>query len=164
LNAVIIDPNVAYIFFFIHDADVFKGIMPDTGAAGVFTAGERQIRALQKKILDITVDTSTAGKYRIKFDDNSVVKSTGTVDVTTPFGIIDFAVMPTNTPFFFCFADIKKHNVYLDNTRNVLVHGGRDYPIAMRDGHAWFLLDNLEGIMFYFIEIELRQLSRRVAV
>jgi hypothetical protein len=161
LNAVTIDSDVAYTFFLTHDADVFKGIMPDTGAAGVFTAGERQVRALQKKIPDIIVDTSTAGKYRIKFGDNSVVESTGTVGVTTPFGVVDFAVMLINTFFLFCFADIKKHNVYLDNTRDVLVHSGRDYPIAMRDGHAWFLLDNLENIVFHLTETELRQLHRR---
>jgi hypothetical protein len=135
--------------------------MPDTGAAGVFIAGERQVRALQKKIPNITVDTSTAGKYRIKFGDNPVVKSIGTIGVITPFGVIDFAVMLTNISFFFCFADMKKHNVYLDNTRDVLVYGGRNYPIAIRDGYAWFLLDNLKGIMFYLTETELWQLYRR---
>jgi hypothetical protein len=135
--------------------------MPDTGAAGVFIAGERQVRALQKKIPNITVDTFTAGKYRIKFGDNFVIKFNGMVGIITPFRVINFAVMPINTPFFFCFADIKKYNVYLDNTRDVLVYGGRDYSIAMRDGYAWFLLDNLEGIMSYFTETELQQLYQR---
>jgi hypothetical protein len=158
LNAVIINSDVAYIFFFIHNADVFRRIMPNTGAAGVFIAGERQVRALQKKIPDITVDTSIAGKYRIRFNNNPVIKSIGTIDVITPFGVINFAVMLTKTFFFFCFADIKKHHVYLNNTRDVLVYGGRDYPIAIRNGYVWFLFDNFEGIVFHFIETELRQL------
>jgi hypothetical protein len=135
--------------------------MPNTGATGVFIASERQVRALQKKIPDIIVNTSTAGKYRIKFSDNPVVKSTGTIGIITPFGIINFAIMPTNIPFLFCFADIKKHKVYLNNTRNVLVSNEQNYPIAIRNDHAWFLLDNLKGIMSYLIKTELRQLYRR---
>jgi hypothetical protein len=161
LNAVIINSNVAYTFFFIYNANAFKGILSDTGAAGVFIAGERQIRILQKKIPDITVNTSITGKYRIKFGDNPVVKSTETVNITTPFKIINFAIMLINTSFFFCFANIKKHHVYLNNTRDVLVHNGRDYPIAIRNDYAWFLLDNLENIVFHFTETELRQLYRR---
>jgi hypothetical protein len=101
LNAIIINSDVAYTFFLIYNADVFKGIMPDTGAAGVFTAGERQVRALQKKIPDITVDTSTAGKYYIKFNNNPVVEFIKTVNVIMPFGIVDFAIIFINTFFSF---------------------------------------------------------------
>jgi hypothetical protein len=135
--------------------------MLNTGAAGVFTASEKQVRALQKKIPNITVDKSTAGKYCIRFGNNFVIKFTRTVGIITSFGVINFAIMPINTSFLFCFTDIKKYNVYLDNTRNVLVYGGRNYPIAIRNGHAWFLLDNLKGIMSHFIETELRQLHQR---
>jgi hypothetical protein len=56
---------------------------------------------------------------------------------------------------------MKKYNVYLDNTRNVLVYGGRNYSIAIKNDHAWFLLDNFEGIVLHFTETELRQLYRR---
>jgi hypothetical protein len=55
--------------------------------------------------------------------------------VGTFFGTINFAIMLTNTFFLFCFANIKKHNVYLDNTRDVLVYNGKDYFIVMKNGY-----------------------------
>jgi hypothetical protein len=81
--------------------------------------------------------------------------------VGTSFGTIDFAIMPTNTSFLFCFANIKKHDVYLNSTRDVLVHNGKNYPIVMKNGHPWFLLDDLEGIVLHLTKVELRQLHRR---
>jgi hypothetical protein len=115
----------------------------------------------RKKSLILQLIRSQPANIAIKFGNNPVVEFTRTVGVITPFGVIDFAIMLINTFFLFCFADMKKYNVYLDNTRNVLVHGGRNYPIAIRNGHAWFLLDNFKGIMSHFTEIELRQLHRR---
>jgi hypothetical protein len=67
--------------------------MLDTGAASVFTAGEKQVRALQKKIPDITVDTPIIGKYRIKFNNNPVVEFTKTINVITPLGAVNFAII-----------------------------------------------------------------------
>jgi hypothetical protein len=83
------------------------------------------------------------------------------VGVGTSFGTIDFAIMPTNTFFLFCFANIKKHDVYLDSTRNVLVYNGKIYFIVIKNGYPWFLLNDLEGIVLHLIEVELRQLHRR---
>jgi hypothetical protein len=81
--------------------------------------------------------------------------------VETSFGTIDFAIMPTNTFFLFYFANIKKYDVYPNSTRNVLVHNGKNYSIVIKNEHPWFLLDDLEGIVSYLTEIELRQLYRR---
>jgi hypothetical protein len=50
-----------FTFYSRYDANTFQDTMPDTGAAGVFTAGEPQVKALQKRFPKVTVDTSTAG-------------------------------------------------------------------------------------------------------
>jgi hypothetical protein len=50
-----------------YSSDVFQGIMPDSGAAGVSTAGEPRFRALQKINPTIQLDTSTAGPHQIRF-------------------------------------------------------------------------------------------------
>jgi hypothetical protein len=156
LTAITIEPFVAHILFFTHNADIFKGIISDTNAASVSTAGKRQIRALQKKIPNVTIDTSTTGKYHIKFGNNPLIESLRTMGVGTFFGTIDFAIMPTNTLFLFYFANMKKHDVYLNSTRNVLVHNGKNHSIVMKNGHPWFLLNDLKGIVSHLTEVELR--------
>ncbi|RKF77456.1 integrase and RNaseH domain-containing protein [Golovinomyces cichoracearum] len=44
-----------------YSSEIFQGIMPDSGAAGVSTAGEPQFIALQKIDPTVQLDTSTAG-------------------------------------------------------------------------------------------------------
>jgi hypothetical protein len=107
-----------------YDGDTFQGIMPDTGAAGISTAGELQALALKKIFPESTIDTFTAGRYKVKFGDNHEISSLGTIGVETPFGTIHFEVMPTNTPFLLCLADMDRHGLYLNNINNTLVHNG----------------------------------------
>ena len=45
-----------------YGAEIFQGIMPDTGAAGVLTAGKTQVIALQQ-LQHLAIDTSTAGRH-----------------------------------------------------------------------------------------------------
>jgi hypothetical protein len=45
----------------------FQGIMPDSRAAGISSAGEPQVQELQKKDLIIQLDTSAAGSNTIRF-------------------------------------------------------------------------------------------------
>ena len=122
---------VTQFFLDRYSSIIFQGIMPDTGAAGVSTAGEGQFRALQQ-IMPITLDTSTAGQHRVRFGDNPDCLLTGITSVDTPFGTIFFQVMQTNTPFLFCLADMDRHRVYLDNIRDVLVQGNKEYPIVRK--------------------------------
>jgi hypothetical protein len=137
--------------------------MPDTGAAGVSTAGEPQVKVLQKRFPKVTVDTSTAGQYKIFFNDNPEILSLGTIDVETPFGNVYFAVMLINTPFLFCLADMDRYSVYLNNIDNVLVYNGKEHPIVRKWGHSWLLFDDCEAAVAYchLTEGELRQLYRR---
>jgi hypothetical protein len=121
-----------FTFYSRYDANIFQGIMPDTGAAGVSTAGEPQVKVLQKGFPKVTVDTLTAGQHKIFFDDNSEILSLGTIGVEIPFGNVYFAVMPINTPFLFCLADMNRYNVYLNNINNVLIHNSKEHPIVRK--------------------------------
>jgi len=66
-----------------YNADTFQGIMPDTGAAGVSTAGQLQFQALQKIDPRVQLDTSTAGVHGIVFGKGSAERSKGTIQVET---------------------------------------------------------------------------------
>ncbi|KAF1828306.1 hypothetical protein BDW02DRAFT_652134 [Decorospora gaudefroyi] len=144
-----------------YSAHLFQGIMPDTGAAGVSTAGKTQVTALQRIQPSAIIDTSTAGRYRIRFGDNPECVSIGDVNVNTPFGTMHFAVMPTNTPFLLCLADMDRHGIYLNNVDNVLVHQDKEYPVIRKWGHPWLLLNSYDTAAHYLTESELRQLHRR---
>jgi hypothetical protein len=137
--------------------------MPDIGAAGVSTAGESQVKALQKKFPKITVDTLTAGQHKISFGDNPEILSLGIIGVETLFGNVYFAVIPTNTPFLFCLANMDRYGVYLNNIDNILVYNGKEHPIVRKWEHLWLLLNDYEAAVAYcyLTEGELRQLHRR---
>jgi hypothetical protein len=136
--------------------------MPDTGAAGVSTAGEPQVRALQQLDSSIKVDKSTAGQHTIRFGKGTAV-SLGTVNIQTLLGPITFHVVPTNTPFLFCIEDMDKLGVKLDNLENMLIQGNNKVPVVRKWGHPWLLLHQLEKSVAwsYLTETELRQLHRR---
>ena len=91
----------AFTFDNRYSSDIFQGIMPDSGAAGVSTAGNPQFLALQKLDPRVQLDTSTAGDHKIRFGKGTAF-SQGTIQVHTPIGTITFHVVPTNTPFLFC--------------------------------------------------------------
>jgi hypothetical protein len=116
--------------------------MPDTGAAGVSTAGKTQVMALQRLQPSATIDESTAGCHWIRFGDNLECYSIGDVQITTPLGVMHFAVMPTNTLFLLCLADMDRHGIYLNNVNNVLVYKAKEYLIVRKWGHLWLLLNN----------------------
>jgi hypothetical protein len=140
----------------------FQGIMPDTGAAGISTAGEPQFLALQKQDLLISLDRTTAGDNQIRFGKGTAV-ATGTTTVRTPLGPITFHIVTANTPFLFCIQDMDRMKVRFDNLANVLIQGQKIVPIVRKWGHPWMLLDRKEEAMAYshLTEPELRQLHRR---
>ena len=136
--------------------------MPDTGAAGVSTAGEPQVRALQQLDTSIQIDQSTAGQHTIRFGKGTAI-SLGTIRVKTPLGYIIFHVVPANTPFLFYIRDMDKLGVKLDNLENMLVQGDNRVPIIRKWGHPWLLLQQPEKSVAWshLTESELRQLHRR---
>jgi hypothetical protein len=98
----------------------FQGIMPDSGAAGVFIARKPQVIALQKLDPIVLINTSIIRNHKIRFGKGDAV-SIGTIQVGTPLGNITFNVLPTNTLFLYCLQDIDRIKVKLDNIQNMLV-------------------------------------------
>jgi hypothetical protein len=113
-----------FVFYSRYDGNIFQGIMPDTGAAGISTAGEPQVKALQLKFPDVTMDSSTAG-HKVKFGDNPESIFLETIAVERSFGTIRFAVMPINIPFLLYLADMDRCGIYFNNIKNKLVHNGK---------------------------------------
>ncbi|KAI0990850.1 hypothetical protein K3495_g17337, partial [Podosphaera aphanis] len=110
-----------------YNDQTFHGFLPDTGAAGVSTAGHLQVKALQKELPRIRIDTTTQGNHKIRFGAGDAT-SIGTIRVPTPIGTIEFEVLPTNTPFLLCLKDLDRLGAALDNVNNVLCQNGRKFP------------------------------------
>jgi hypothetical protein len=142
--------------------EVFQGIMPDSGAAGVSTAGNPQFLALQKLDQRVQLDTTSAGSHYIRFGKGNAY-SQGTIQVRTPLGTITFHVVPANTPFLFCLNDMDAMGVMFDNLQNTLIQGDKIVPIVRKWGHPFMLLDRPEQSFAWshLTESELRILHRR---
>ncbi|KAK1990748.1 hypothetical protein LX36DRAFT_685881 [Colletotrichum falcatum] len=92
-----------------YSSAVFQGIMPDTGAAQVSTAGHKQYLALCRHLnIEITLDTSRAGEAGIRFGSGESFESIGAIKVPTPLGKLTFHVMTSDTPFLFCLKDMDR--------------------------------------------------------
>ncbi len=154
--------NSAFTFNDRYSSHEFHGIMPDSGAAGISSAGEQQVLALQRKDSNIQIDTTAAGSNTIRFGKGTATVK-GVVKVPTPLGTITFHVVPTNTPFLFCLQDMDAMGVRFDNLKNILIQGNKIVPIVRKWGHPWMLLDQLEETIAccHLTETELRQLHRR---
>ena len=88
--------------------------MPDTRAAGISTAGEPQLQALQRTNASLRLDRTITGDHRIRFKKGSIITK-GIVTVDTLLGLITFYIVPENTPFLYCIQDIDRIGVKLDN-------------------------------------------------
>ncbi|WQF76847.1 hypothetical protein CDEST_01861 [Colletotrichum destructivum] len=107
---------------------VFHGIMPDTGAAEISSAGQPQFLALQRRLPTVTLDTSTAGSAKIRFGEGRVIASLGSTKIPTPFGPISFHIMPCDTPFLLCLRDMDCFRIKFDNLKNYLQQGNIKVP------------------------------------
>jgi hypothetical protein len=158
------DEDRVFTFSDRYSETTFQGIMPDTGASGVSTAGEHQFRALQALDPSIILDESTAGQHKIRFGKGDAI-SLGTTRVNTPVGTVEFHIVPANTPFLFCIDDMDDLRVRLDNIRNVLVKDEKKVvPVVRKWGHPWMLLHHPPGETLawcHLTESQLRQLHRR---
>lgn len=149
-----------FIFEDRYSSSVFQGIMPDTGAAGISTAGLEQVKALQRQ-MNISIDETTAGQHQIRFGKGEA-SSIGSINIPTPLGHICFEVVPTNTPFLLCLKDMDTLNVQFDNLQNLLIQNNKKHPVVRKWGHPWLLLDIQTSITSsHLTETELRQLHRR---
>jgi hypothetical protein len=156
------DKNESFIMNDRYSSKVFHGIIPDSGAAGISTAGKPQVQALLKLDPTIVVNRTTDEEHTIRFGKGTAVAE-GFVLVQTPIGQVKFWIVPTNTPFLLCIQDMDKLGVRLDNLQNIIIQGEKRIPIVRRWGHPWIILDQMKVLSSYqhFTEIELRQLHRR---
>jgi hypothetical protein len=76
---------LAFTFDSRYSSKTFQGIMPNSEAAGVSTAGQPQFTALQKLDPSLQINAITAGQHNIRFGKGKAL-SQGTIDVTTPLG------------------------------------------------------------------------------
>ncbi|KAK1953494.1 hypothetical protein LY78DRAFT_536453, partial [Colletotrichum sublineola] len=116
-----------------YSATTFQGIMPDSGAAEHSTAGYQQYLALRKLFGgELPLDTDRAGEARIRFGNGIYFVSKGTIDVATPLDTLTFHVMPSNTPFLLCLADMDRRRIKFDNLTNQLIQGNTIVPVIRK--------------------------------
>lgn len=142
-----------------YNTENFHGIMIDTGASLCSTAGYGQYLALNN-IIKIKINHNTAGKVNVQFGIGNV-SSIGSVDVSTPIGIITFHIVKADTPFIMCLKDMDSMNVYFNNLKDTLIQGSKRYPVARTFGHPFLILPNTIMIASFLTDFELRQLHRR---
>ena len=137
---------------------IFRGILPDTGAAGTSNAGMPQVKALMRMMPSLKIEEAPV--TTIRFGAGSAL-SIGVIRVPTVFGIITFQVLPTATPFLFSITDMDRMHVRLDNLTDRLIQGDLIVPVTRRWGHPWWLLEPAASAAFHLTETQLRQLHRR---
>ena len=143
-----------------YSSETFQGILPDSGASSISTAGFGQFQALQK-IEDVALNIADEGLHKIRFGKGSAT-SMGTTQIRTPIGEVTFHVVPIQTPFLLCLADMDRLGVRLDNLTNELVQGQNRIPIVRKWGHPWLLLHSPDDTTAaHLTEPEIRQLHRR---
>ena len=154
-----------------YSSEQFQGIIPDTGAAALSTAGIEQYHALRSKYPDILPldETRAEGEY-VKFGKGAKTRSLGTVTVPTQFGEMIFHVIHAPTPFLLCIDDMDRLRVLFDNINNLLIQqlpGGKSkaIPVTRRWGHPWLSPDTepitQQGNNSFLTDTELRRLHRR---
>lgn len=146
-----------------YDQTHFQGILPDTGASMVSTAGHEQFLALQRENPDCEFDATLAGQAKVKFGNGKIIDSLGAVEVETPIGRVKFHIVDAQTPFLLCLADMDRLGVYYNNVRDEIIcpDGATVVPVLRKWGHPWFFLDKTANSVYFLSEIELKRLHRR---
>lgn len=127
----------------LNSSNTWYGIIPDTGAATISTAGRSQTEALVQLHPDLRICESRKQSH-VRFGAGKPILATDEITVPTPIGKVTFHIVPTDTPFLLCIKDMDELGVYLDNTRNELVKTQGKLttrtPVIRRWGHPWLLL------------------------
>ncbi|KAM4062524.1 integrase core domain-containing protein [Hirsutella rhossiliensis] len=91
-----------------YSKDKFQGIMIDTGAAKVSTAGHSHL------------DSSKSGQATIKFGNGEAIHSVNSIALKTPVGRITFHILQTPTPFLLSLADMDRLGIYFNNIKDTI--------------------------------------------
>jgi hypothetical protein len=124
-----------------YSTDEFQGIMPDTGASGISSGGERQIQALMK--LDPTIQINRTDVPETLRFGKGTTTTERFVTVRTPIREVKFWVVETDTPLLMCIQDMDRLGIQFDNLTNVIVQGKKKVPVVRKWGHPWMLIDQM---------------------
>jgi hypothetical protein len=150
------------------NADVFYGIVIDTGASRRSTGGYGQYLAY-KKTHPVQLDTAKAGMVNVQFGIGSAT-SIGSITIPTPVGTVEFHIVKADTPFLLCLHDMDSLRAQFLNLTNKIVTPKGSIPVVRRFGHAFILWD--DSLRTYITNsfmqnpcplsmVELRRLHRR---
>ena len=128
---------------------------------------------MQQLDISVQLDKNTAGSAIFTFEIGSAA-SIGLINLDTSLGPITFYIVPINTPFLLCLADIDKHRVFFNNITNQVIQSQtqptRRHPVIWRYGHAFLLwytsaytlaTESFALNPCYLTDVELRRLHRR---
>lgn len=165
-------PEYSFLTEGRYSANTFVGVLIDTGAAEVSTAGYAQYLAYRRVAKGAIINLSTAGQASIQFGAGDPLSSIGSIDIETPIGNIRFHIVEAMTPFLLSLKDMDRLGVYFNNTKNMLI-GPKPHltaPIVRRFGHpfliwdyslASFLTESFDMDTCFLTSTELRRLHRR---
>jgi hypothetical protein len=161
----------AYITTERYTSKEFYGVMIDTGASKMSTAGYGQYLAYKTTTNDNTdINTMQTGAVNVQFGIGSTA-SIGSVIVKTPIGLVDFHVVKADTPFLLCLADMDRLRVYYNNVTDTLIGPAiTTLPITRRFGHpflVWgealrtYVQESFDYNPCYLTSTEIHRLHRR---
>ncbi|EED20804.1 hypothetical protein TSTA_039980 [Talaromyces stipitatus ATCC 10500] len=126
-----------------YSSESFKGIVIDTGAAQLSTAGYGQYLAYKRIVRNIDINTTTAGTATVQFGPGDPYQSIGSIDVPTPISTIRFHILTTTIPFLMLLYELDRLKLYFNNTCNLLVNKkmGKITPVIHQFGHPFLVWD-----------------------
>ena len=140
----------------------FAGILVDTGANFLSTAGKAQYEAYCKSTgVTPSLAPSTAA-CRYGMGDS---KALGAATILFPFASDVFStvfhIMDADIPFLLCLTDMTKLGVYCNNLRKELVHqaSGRKITLTEDNGHLWIRWNPVVDCLL--TDAEIRRIHRR---
>ena len=137
----------------------FLGLLPDTGASSISTAGLPQFEAFERAFPATQLNWTTSDTT-IRFGKGST-QTIGSVSIMTPIGRIDFHVVPIDTPFLICLNDLQRLKIVYDTAQGQLLQEGRALILTKRGGHLWLEMPTEVHHTYFLTETELRRLHRR---
>ena len=137
----------------------FLGLLPDTGASSLSTAGLPQFEAFKRTFPATQLNWNTSDTT-IRFGKGST-QTIGSVNIMTPIGRIDFHVVPIDTPFLICLSDLQRLKIIYDTAQGQLLQQGRTLMLVKRGGHLWLEMPTEIHHTYFLTETELRRLHRR---
>lgn len=115
---------------------------------------------MQYELPEIELNTTCANKATRCFGSKILLSSIGTIQVFTPISTINFYVVDTLTPFFFCLKDMNTLSIYLTNITNQLIcQNDKSILIFYKWEYPWFFVNknNKIAMGIYVAEAELYQ-------